>query len=176
MFIERHTNTETGPGNLQIMVQPEVWKMWFVLWAATYNMATLTTSNCITLVRSEISRAVSVQLTVHLQCYRWIITFRFKQNAPFPLTWDWMTAFQTSCLETWPQNQLPYSIHENANDRTSNGIEIILFIRPTVSDVVGRCEFYLSCTVPQSTWKWHLWRHAIAGNVPTGWTARFAQL
>jgi len=44
-------------------------------------------------------------------------------------------------------------------DRISNGTEIIVFIRPTVSDALGRSEFYLSCTLPQSTWTWHLWRH-----------------
>jgi hypothetical protein len=60
MFIQRPINIETGPGNLQIMVHPEVGKKWFVLWAATYNSATQT-SDFIPHVRSEISRAVCVQ-------------------------------------------------------------------------------------------------------------------
>jgi hypothetical protein len=57
------------------------------------------------------------------------------------------------------KDQLHYFTHENANDRISNGMEIILFIRPAVSDAVGRSEFYLSCILPHSTWTWHLWPH-----------------
>jgi hypothetical protein len=52
-----------------------------------------------------------------------------------------VTAFQTSCLVTGPQTQLPYVTQENANERISKGTEIILFIRPPISDAVGRSEF-----------------------------------
>ena len=77
--------------------------------------------------------------------------FLFEQHAPFPLTWDLVTAFQTSCLVTGPQTQLPYFTHENANDHISSAIEIIPLISPALSEAVGRSEFYLSCTLPQST-------------------------